>query len=215
MLQALRVRQARRAETTLLTPPFVAVALAALAYFTGDGILIAALPRYVAGPLGGGNIAVGVVVGAFSVSAFILRPWAGGFGDRRGRKPLMLAGAALFAVSVLGYGLTSEPVALTAVRNESLGPRFRHAQHQQQGEQPRAGGEQPCRTEPQPLDSELAEERAGADADVQRQRREAHGLPAPLGRREVGERRDGAHEEECLPGTCHESQYRQCRRITR
>jgi MFS family permease len=110
------VRHARRAETTLLTPPFVAVALAALAYFTGDGILIAALPRYVAGPLGGGNIAVGIVVGAFSVSAFFLRPWAGGFGDRRGRRPLMLIGAALFAVSVLGYGLTTDPVTLTALR---------------------------------------------------------------------------------------------------
>jgi MFS family permease len=116
MLQALRVRQAKRAETTLLTRPFVAVSLAALAYFTGDGILIAALPRYVTGPLGGGNIAVGIVVGAFSVSAFVLRPWAGGFGDRRGRRPLMLIGAVLFAASVLGYALAVDAATLTALR---------------------------------------------------------------------------------------------------
>ena len=104
------------ARTTLVTPRFAAVAVAALAYFTGDGILIAAVPRFVAGPLGAGNIAVGVVVGAFSVSAFFLRPWVGRLGDRRGRKPLMLVGAGLFAVSVLGYGLSSDPATLAGLR---------------------------------------------------------------------------------------------------
>ena len=104
------------ATMTLVTPRFVAVAIAALAYFTGDGILIAAVPRFVAGPLGAGNIAVGLVVGAFSVSAFFLRPWVGGLGDRRGRKPLMLIGAGLFAVSVLGYAFSSDPVTLAVLR---------------------------------------------------------------------------------------------------
>jgi hypothetical protein len=104
------------ANTTLVTPRFVAVAVAALAYFTGDGILIAAVPRFVAGPLGAGNIAVGIVVGAFSVSAFFLRPWVGGLGDRRGRKPLMLIGTALFTVSILGYGLSSDPATLAGLR---------------------------------------------------------------------------------------------------
>jgi MFS family permease len=101
---------------TLLTPRFLAVGLAALAYFTGDGILIAAVPRYVAGPLGGSNVTVGVVVGAFAVSAFFLRPWVGGLGDRRGRRPLMVIGAGLFAASVLAYTLTSDPIALGALR---------------------------------------------------------------------------------------------------
>lgn len=104
------------ANTTLVTPRFVAVAIAALAYFTGDGILIAAVPRFVAGPLGAGNIAVGIVVGAFSVSAFFLRPWVGGLGDRRGRKPLMLIGTGLFAVSILGYGLSTDPATLAGLR---------------------------------------------------------------------------------------------------
>lgn len=116
MTTTLLNRPANAPAGTLLTPRFVAIAVAALAYFTGDGILIAAVPRYVAGPLGAGNIAVGIVVGAFSVSAFFLRPWVGGLGDRRGRKPLMLIGSGLFAVSVLGYGLTSDPAALAALR---------------------------------------------------------------------------------------------------
>lgn len=102
--------------TRLLTPRFLAVGLAGLAYFVGNGILIAAVPRFVAGPLGAGNVAVGVAVGAFSVSAFFLRPWVGGLGDRRGRRLLMLVGAGLFAVSVLGYGLTAHVATLTALR---------------------------------------------------------------------------------------------------
>jgi MFS family permease len=100
----------------LFTPAFSALALASLAYFTGAGILIPALPRYVEGPLGGGNVAIGLTFGAFSVSAVLLRPWAGRVGDRRGRRPLMLAGAAIFAVSVLGYGLASTPALLASLR---------------------------------------------------------------------------------------------------
>jgi MFS family permease len=101
---------------TLFTPAFAVLALASLAYFTGAGILIPALPRYVEGPLGGGNVAVGLTFGAFSVSAVLLRPWAGRLGDRRGRRPIMLAGAAIFAVSVLGYEAASTPALLAALR---------------------------------------------------------------------------------------------------
>ena len=110
---------ARRSAPTrpaLLTPAFVAVTLASLAYFTGDGVLVPAVPRYVQGPLAAGDLAVGLVVGAFSLSAFFLRPWVGGLGDRWGRRPLMVLGAGLFTVSVLGYGTASSPEALAGLR---------------------------------------------------------------------------------------------------
>jgi MFS family permease len=116
MIQALGLRRPDAVRPTLLTPAFVTVTLAMLAYFTGDGILVPAVPRYVAGPLGAGNVAIGLVVGAFSVSAFFLRPWVGGLGDRWGRRPLMLVGASLFAASVLAYPLASSPAALAALR---------------------------------------------------------------------------------------------------
>lgn len=116
MMQTQARQRPNPARTTLWTPPFVLLALATLAYFTADGILVAAVPRFVAGPLGGGNLAVGVVVGAFSVSAFFLRPFVGGLGDRRGRRPLMVIGAGLFALSVLGYALTDDPATLAALR---------------------------------------------------------------------------------------------------
>ncbi|HSL66541.1 MAG TPA: MFS transporter, partial [Actinomycetota bacterium] len=54
--------------------------------------------------------------GAFSFSAFFLRPWAGGLGDRRGRRLLMVLGAGLFALSVLGYMAARSPATLGALR---------------------------------------------------------------------------------------------------
>lgn len=104
------------ARPPLLTRAFLTVAIAELAYFTADGVLLPALPRFVEGPLGGGNVAVGVVVGAFSVSAFFLRPWAGGLADRRGRRLLMVAGGLIWAASVAGYLLATTVTLLIGMR---------------------------------------------------------------------------------------------------
>ena len=104
------------ARPTLFTRAFLTVAVAELAYFTADGVVLPALPRYVEGPLGGGDIQVGLVIGAFSLSAFFLRPWAGRLGDRRGRRILMVIGAALFAASVAGYLVSGSIPVLAAMR---------------------------------------------------------------------------------------------------
>jgi MFS family permease len=100
----------------LFTATFTLVALTSLAYFTAAGMTIPALPRFVAGSLGGGNAAVGVVFGAFSVSAVLLRPPAGRFGDRRGRRPLMVVGAVLAGLSILAYGLAPNAAVLVVFR---------------------------------------------------------------------------------------------------
>lgn len=100
----------------MFTPTFLTVAVAELAYFTADGVLLPVLPRYVEGPLGAGNVAVGIVVGAFSLSAFLLRPWTGRLSDRHGRRIVMIAGASLFALSVGGYLVASSIPVLVAMR---------------------------------------------------------------------------------------------------
>ena len=116
MIRTVAARRSASTRPALLTPAFLAVTLASLAYFTGDGVLVPAVPRYVQGPLAADDVAVGLVVGAFSLSAFFLRPWVGGLGDRWGRRPLMVLGAGLFTASVLGYGSASSPGALAGLR---------------------------------------------------------------------------------------------------
>lgn len=94
-------------QSTLFTPAFVALALAELAYFTAAGLLIQVTPLFAAGPLGADAVGVGIAVGSFSITALILRPWAGRESDRRGRRPLLIAGALLCAAAIAAHALTT------------------------------------------------------------------------------------------------------------
>jgi MFS family permease len=109
-------RAVRRRRPRLVTRPFLLVAGASLAYFLADGVLLPAVPLYVEGPLRGSDIAVGVSVGAFSVTALVLRPWAGRLGDRRGRRLLMLVGAGVFGASTAAYVLAGSVPAMLGLR---------------------------------------------------------------------------------------------------
>jgi MFS family permease len=100
----------------LLSLPFVLVTLSTFAYFLGMGSLLPTLPRFVEDDLGGGGVAVGVSVGAFSLAAAVLRPFAGRLGDLRGRRILVVGGSALFGVSVLSYTVVQSLPLLIGVR---------------------------------------------------------------------------------------------------
>ena len=65
--------------------------------------MLPVLPRYVHGPLGAGNIAVGVVIGSYAITGLLLRPFAGRLADRRGRKPTVLVGSVLVALGGFLY----------------------------------------------------------------------------------------------------------------
>jgi MFS family permease len=67
------------------------------------GAVLPVLPRYVHGPLGYGDVAVGIVIGAYAVTGLLLRPLAGRLADRRGRKPALLLGIVGAAVGGLLY----------------------------------------------------------------------------------------------------------------
>lgn len=105
-----------RPPVPLLTPAFVALTLADLAYFTAAGVLLAATPLFVTGPLGGGELGVGVAMGSFSISTLLLRPAVGRWTDRHGRRPMLVAGAALFGVVTLGHLLVTGLTALVLLR---------------------------------------------------------------------------------------------------
>ncbi|HEY2815011.1 MAG TPA: MFS transporter [Acidimicrobiales bacterium] len=100
----------------LLTPAFVEITGAALCYFVAIGVVAPVLPRFVEDSLGGGGTAVGLSVGAFAVSAALLRPVVGRIGDRHGRRVLVLAGAGIAGVSVLGYALATNLAVLIFMR---------------------------------------------------------------------------------------------------
>ena len=100
----------------LVTPRFAIVTAAALAYFAGTGMLLSTLPRYVEDELGGSGLAVGIVVGVFSLTAAALRPWAGIIGDQRGRRVLMVGGSIVLGASIAAYSLVDALVPLILLR---------------------------------------------------------------------------------------------------
>lgn len=100
----------------LITARFVVVVVVGLAYFLSLGMLLPVVPLFVEQELGGGSVAVGVAVGAFSVGAVLLRPWAGRIGDRMGRRILIIGGALTVAVAVALYPLAGSVAVLVPAR---------------------------------------------------------------------------------------------------
>lgn len=105
-----------RTKPRLVTPLFLLVMASTFAYFVAVGIITPTLPRYVEGPLGSGNFAVGVTVGAFAITAVMLRPFVGRVSDRRGRKVLIIGGGLVVGASIAGYALANSLLPLLFAR---------------------------------------------------------------------------------------------------
>ena len=88
----------------------------ALLAFLSLGVVVPVLPRYVTGPLAGGDVAVGVVTGAFAFTAVVCRPLAGRLTDVHGRRIVVLVGALLSAFAGLIYFLPAGLAGLVAAR---------------------------------------------------------------------------------------------------
>lgn len=82
---------------------FAALFAVTLLSMLSVGATLPILPRYVQGPIGAGDVAVGVVTGAFAITGLACRPLAGSFADSRGRRPVMLAGALVMALASALY----------------------------------------------------------------------------------------------------------------
>ena len=100
----------------LLTRPFVLVMACAFGFFGAFGMTVPVLPLIVTDELGGGDFAVGVVVGSMAVSAILIRPWASRRADSWGRQRLVLAGMVAGALSLALSGVAPELVSLGLLR---------------------------------------------------------------------------------------------------
>ncbi|HET9772837.1 MAG TPA: MFS transporter, partial [Acidimicrobiia bacterium] len=90
-----------------MSSTFLLIVAATFALFTAVGAVIPVIPRYVDGPLGGGGVAVGFVVGSFFVATLLARPLAGRLGDERGRRLVIVGGAAVMAAASAAFPLAT------------------------------------------------------------------------------------------------------------
>ena len=100
----------------LVTGRFLLVCIATFAFFMAVGINLPVLPRFIKGPLGGSDLAVGVTVTSLSVAAIFARPLLGAVGRRHGQRRLMIGGATLAAVAFALCATVHALVALIALR---------------------------------------------------------------------------------------------------
>jgi len=99
-----------------LTVTFVGLWATVFCAFLALGAVLPVLPRYVRGPVGAGDLAVATVITASSIAALLARPFAGYVAEARGRRRVMMLGAALMALGGAGYLVAGSVPALLATR---------------------------------------------------------------------------------------------------
>ena len=99
----------------LWTKSFILMNAGMLFLFIGFYMLYPTLPLFIK-QMGGSESQVGLAMGAFMLSAVILRPIIGGLLDRFGRRTFIVWGLLLFAVAMYMYDWVGGIVALMALR---------------------------------------------------------------------------------------------------
>jgi MFS family permease len=82
---------------------------------TGVGIVVPLLPVY-AHDLGSSGLYIGFIFGAFSLSRTFFLPYFGRLSDRKGRKPLIVAGLFSYALISVAFIFASNVETLIAIR---------------------------------------------------------------------------------------------------
>ena len=99
----------------LWTRDFILICLANLTIFLGFQMLLPTLPVYVK-HLGGDEAMAGLVIGVFTISAVLIRPFVGMALDVYGRKVIYLVGLIIFLFSTLAYNWAPTVAMLLAIR---------------------------------------------------------------------------------------------------
>jgi len=99
----------------LLTTPFLLVCLATGLFYLSFYLLLPGLPLYVKG-LGGTPAQLGLMFGYYASMAMLLRLPGGWLIDRRGSRPILLTGMAIFMLASLSYIAVGSVPAILALR---------------------------------------------------------------------------------------------------
>lgn len=97
------------------TRDFVLILMSNFFIFLGFQMTLPTIPLFVE-KLGGNDQLIGIVVGIFTFSALLLRPYAGHTLETRGRRFVYLTGIAIFVLSVGSFGFINSLVFLFVLR---------------------------------------------------------------------------------------------------
>lgn len=107
--------QLTTASDKIWTRDFVFVCFANFFIFLGFQMTLPTIPLFVE-YLGGNDRLIGIVVGIFTFSALLIRPWAGHALETKGRRFIYLLGLAIFVISVGSYMFVASLFFLFAMR---------------------------------------------------------------------------------------------------
>jgi MFS family permease len=99
----------------LFSRNFVLTSLSTFTLFTSFYFLLITLPIYIE-KIGGTESEIGLILGVFTISAVLLRPFIGKEVDRRGRKIILISGIVIFFISMLLYDYTQNVTSLLLLR---------------------------------------------------------------------------------------------------
>jgi MFS family permease len=100
---------------TLFSRNFILTSLSTFTLFSSFYFLLITLPIYIK-KIGGTESEIGFIIGVFTISAVVLRPFIGQEVDRRGRKKILISGLVVFLMSMLLYNYTNSVTSLLLLR---------------------------------------------------------------------------------------------------
>ncbi|MBT2688694.1 MFS transporter [Bacillus sp. ISL-47] len=112
---AKEARKQHEASEKIWSRDFVLILMSNFFIFLGFQMTLPTIPLFVE-ELGGNDQLIGIVVGIFTFSALLLRPYAGHALESKGRRFVYLLGLAIFVVSVGSFGFVNSLIFLFLLR---------------------------------------------------------------------------------------------------
>jgi MFS family permease len=109
-------RQTMAIPVSIWTRNFTLLCLANLVLFMSTQMLFPSLPVYLL-KIGGNQSDIGYVMGAYTISSMVIRPFAGWFVDSYGRKKIMILGMVMMLAVSLLYKLAGDVLIMTLIRS--------------------------------------------------------------------------------------------------